>query len=164
MHRWVPIILISFASLPHTVIAENKEYEFRFQPWAGYSNWSGVVLSLDAGMAYSLGRRWQWTFGGSYMARTKRSGEFELMTGAQFNLSEDRARSIFVGIGAGWGNRFGCWIDDCGNERFFGYAEVGKRWQLNDSGTWSYSPSITGFMNEDHAAIAINPLQFSYSF
>ena len=47
---------------------------------------------------------------------------------------------------------------------YYGYVEVGKRWKLNDSGTWSYAPYATVRTDGHGSSLSVQPLPFTFSF
>jgi hypothetical protein len=129
--------------------------------YGGYSNYSGWIFGGSSALAISLSPRWQWEWGAAGGVSTKGKDWFSVFTGPRFNLSEDRSRSWFAGAGVEYGDRWMCCKDD---KQMNGYFEVGKRFRVNDSGSWAYAPSAQWSFDGDYTVFTVRPLTFTYSF
>lgn len=161
MKYYFLVTLLLFAYKTARADEANGKYEVRFLPgYVGYSNYSGVLLGGSAAIAINMGKRWQWEWGafGGVSTRQGRS-DFSVFTGPRFNLSEDRTRSWFVGLGVEYGDRWQCCDDD---KQMSGYMEVGKRFRITES--WTYSPSATFQTDGDYSTLSVRPATFTYSF
>lgn len=144
---------------------EVRPYEFRFLPgYVGYSNYNGAIIGGSAAFAVNLDKRWQWEWGAFGGLATRGHDVFSVFTGPRFNISEDRSRSWFVGLGLEYGDRWDCVLNCYGDKEMSGYVEVGKRFRMNDSGTWTYMPSVTFETDGHDEKLSIRPATFSYSF
>lgn len=143
--------------------------ELKLGPALGYSSYSGLVGGGDFSLSVPLSERWQWKFGFDTLLRSKRANENSLSvyTGAVYNLGDDRSRAFFLGGGIVYGDRENEIRPDVDRDpRFYGYAEFGKRFRLNDSGTWTWAPTIymtSGGVSES-PVLTFWPLTFTYSF
>lgn len=144
-----------------------KKYELQLAPNLGWSNFSGYLLGLDAAFLLPLSDRWQWKAAGSFAARTKNDYvSYSLETGAVYNFNDDWTKAFFVGAGVGYGNqKYVGPRDEFDDRSPYAYAEVGKRFTLNKSGTLMWVPNATVSANSfKYGQIAISPLNFSWSF
>jgi len=149
--------------------AHDTSFEFRFSPNAGYSSYDGVMYGGDLSVGWYLTDHWQWKVGADGFGFTKnpRDNAISKYTGLVYNFSEDRARSSFVGAGLMYGNRErDYWDDSFAKDRYYGYLELGKRFKLNESGSWTWAPSVQAMSAafDEPAVFAIKPLAFTYSF
>jgi len=157
MRSWLWALMITPAL---AAADEARNFEFRMTPGhIGYSNYSGFVVGGRTAIAVDLSERWQWEFGMGFAATSKWKSEFSLFTGPRFNLSEDRSRSWFVGLGLGYGENI-C----CDKKQFTGIFEVGKRFRMTEDGAWTFGPSATYATDGKDSALTIYPINFTYSF
>lgn len=141
-----------------------RPFELQLDPGVGYSSYYGLLLGLKSSVGVNIGSHWQWTLGGSFDTATRfNANSYSLFTGPRYFLSEDHARSFFVGAGVGYGDQL--WNGQADyHAGFYGYVEAGKRWALNDSGTWSFSPYVSVRTDGHGSSLLIQPLSFTYSF
>ena len=91
------------------------------------------------------------------------------MTGLNFNFSSDMPRSAFLGAGVGFGNRYLLLLSESSVSHWgyspLAYLQLGKRFQITKSGSFSYTPTLTGYANGHGQFMgAIQPLSFSWNF
>jgi hypothetical protein len=162
------IIFFISALVSLSAAAARENIEWQLQPSAfGYSSYYGVLFGFQTSLAINVSERWQLKTGGSLNSMTQNAvGTYSIFTGPQYNFSEERSRSYFLGVGAGYGNQLNYEKNDIRSERFWSYIEGGKRFQLNDPGTWTYSPSIMVKADDKGRALSFYfyPVSFTYSF
>lgn len=141
----------------------DRSLELRLLPGhVGYSNFSGFFVGGKVALAVPLAERWQWELGSGLALTSRMRSHFSLFTGPRFNLSEDRSRSWFVGLALIYGDEPKCcrtW-----EEKFAGTIEVGKRFRLNETGTWTLGPSVSWTTNGEASGLSVYPINFGYSF
>jgi len=145
-----------------------RKYELQLSPNLGWSNFSGFHLGLDSTLALPLSARWQWKFGGGFTARLGNSyTTYSLTTGAVYNFKDDWSEGFFVGAGVGYGNQIASFRYNSGDDdrSLYGYAEFGKRFKLNRSGTLMWTPNLTVASDfKSGGVVMINPMNFSWTF
>lgn len=159
------LFIAMFASTP--ALAEEK-FEVRLSPRLGYSNYSGFRLGAELDFLYKLTPKWQALVGGSLVDSFRHQDQiWKVHAGAQYNFGDDFSRAVYLAGGVGLSNEWFVLMSDSYYDRqqyMYGWAEVGKRFRLNDSGTFTWSPAITAAANEHGATFSYKPLQFSWSF
>lgn len=164
MSKSIMLIVLLFISLG--AAAEREKIEVQLQPSAfGYSSYYRFLFGFQSSLAFNIAERWQWKAGCSWSSMTQNPvNTYSIFSGPQYNFSKDRLRSYFLGIGVVYGNQLNYKKDDIRRERFGGYLEGGKRFQLNDSGTWTYLPSVMVKADAKGGMLSIYPVSFAYSF
>lgn len=142
-----------------------KKIEIQGAPYFGYSNFNGFSLGLDAAVFIPMSSHWQWRFGMEYQI-SKYITSRAFNTGANYNFDEDWSRSIFVGLGAGFGERrdLSYGIESKEDNPYL-YADLGKRFRLNQSGSFMWAPHVTvDTLAPGRGHVTVSPLNFSWSF
>ena len=160
----VSLLWIVLSSQAH---AEDHLFELELAPTRlGYSTFDGPIYGMQASLLFRMYDHWQWRAGGSFSSSVKYHDDFFLLfTGPRYNFGEDLLRSYFLGAGVAYGNEFTLAADGYQKiNSYSSYFEFGKRFQLNDAGTWSYEPQIAVYGTQGRGNIQLLPLVFTYSF
>jgi hypothetical protein len=132
-----------------------------FGSMLGYNNYNGLAYGLETSFAHKIDPHWQILLGGSFESSLHNPPDmFGVSTGVRYNFGSDFSRAYFASVGIEYGNKNPAHLNG-----WNWHAEVGKRFRLNDSGTWTYMPHVSISSNgKDQAQIRIQPLAFTYSF
>lgn len=164
------IVSLAFAtSVGASAFAHDTNFELRFSPNVGYSSYDGMMYGGDVSVGWYLTDHWQWKLGadGIGFSKNSRANTLSSYTGLVYNFSADRPRSAFVGAGLIYGDREReHWHNPNDEKRFYGYVELGKRFKLNESGSWTWAPSVQAVSAafQEPPVYSIRPLAFTYSF
>jgi hypothetical protein len=161
MHR---LLLVFIIFISPAALAAEHDYEFQFSPNFGLSS-EESFFGLYVGVLIPLNDHWQWKVNGGFTSYSFGTTAYGLSTGAVYNFQTDWMNSIFVGGGVGYNSVIP--LPNVGVRTHPGYAylEVGKRFQLNASGTFAYTPSISFSSNfQNGPDISIHPFTFTWGF
>ena len=159
------LLWIGLVVSPLTFAEEAPDYELRFGPGKlGYSNLNGFYYGADLSIGRALDDNWQWQLGGSYSTRALDPfHRYSVFTGPRYSFGDDFTRAFFVGAGVEWGDQYALGGRDH-VAGLAGYVEFGKRFRLNESGSFAYTPFAMMTSRGDGGIIRIEPISFSFSF
>lgn len=167
MRRLLICLALAFTHLAHG--EERGLSELNFAPAFGYSNFSGFVYGGTLALALPLSHCFQWETGGMLLIQSSAADPAAsgIFTGPLFNFGEDPLHSYFLGAGIGFSNTFPFGSNDRPTQKLaYGYAKVGKRFVLNNAGSFLLRPELEFLSTGENRSGAINfePLQFTWVF
>jgi len=143
--------------------------EISLSPGVSYTDDAGWLYGVSASVAFPMSLRSQIELGGMLFRRADDGGDSDasgVFGGPLYNFNEDIARAFFLGVGLGYSNIYPFEKVNNSNERMvYGYAQLGKRFALNNSGTLSYKPRFVYFTRgENQNEFQADAINFSYLF
>jgi hypothetical protein len=160
--RRLLLVLMVFAS--PALLAADHDYELQFSPNFGWSNYE-TIFGLNASLLVPLNDHWQWKVGAGLTSYSMGGATFGLSSGLVYNFQTDWMDSFFAGAGLGYSSSYQLLGSDSVGHSTYAYAEFGKRFKLNASGTFAYAPSVSVSSNfHNGVELAIHPFNFTWSF
>lgn len=163
MRKW--LLVFAFAAQAHASDNPKDKFELQFAPNVGYSNFNGFSLGLDATFFIGINSHWQARFGIEQQFN-KNHSRHAYTLGANYNFDEDWSRSVYLGFGAGYSeSEYAGYSRDEKQQNGYLFADLGKRFRLNQSGTFTWAPHITAdTVSNGRAHLTISPINFGWSF
>ena len=163
MKKW--LLILALASQAHADESLRNPFELQFAPSVGYSNFLGVSVGLDLALFIGLNEHWQARLGTEHQF-AKRYSRHAYSLGANYNFDEDWSKSVFLGFGAGYSEYESTdSYDNYKTQNGYLFADLGKRFRLNQSGSFTWAPHMTvDTVSTGRAHLTISPLNFGWSF
>ncbi|MCC2680413.1 MAG: hypothetical protein K0R29_2989 [Pseudobdellovibrio sp.] len=155
-----------------TKVSANNRREVSIAPGVNYSEDTGWAYGTSLSYSMPLTERTQAEIGAMFFRYTdsdKFNGKQDLsgvFAGGNFNFGSDYSNNFFTGLGAGYSNILPFRKDAERDDRIiYGYGQFGKRFSLNNDGTFSYKPRLFVYSGGvDKSSAHLDLLNFSYLF